>query len=598
MTDRSTSVAELRGKLDQLIRDCMLSPGSPEAIRTLVWFRYVVHAANVVFLVYVHVAWEWFADSYGLSMVVLNGASLASTVLLSALAHHRSSVLLPAAVCVALQDLGIVLIGILSSGLLASPIMYMPLLVLMAAAIFLGTRPAILLCACYVVAFAASTWAVVVGYWPWSEGPAWQAVGGLGVVDVGVYNVTIQVTYFLATYTTFLVVTDRLRATYCRFNERLEEARARIVQEATQRQAEAHLVEIGRLSSYLAHEIRNPLTVIMSGAEACQRNPHDADVVAEWAEDSLEQVHRLRRMLTAVLRYSRDYEPRPRSFDIGALVDEQLGPRGALAGDRVHWSSEGGLHVLADREHVGQMVQNLVRNAVQAAGSGGNVWVTAAPVRDGKAVALEVLDDGPGIPAEEREEVFRPFFSSKGDRGTGLGLAICSRLGEANDIEIVVDDSPHGGACLRLTIPAADAPPRETVRNGARAAETADESEIPGGGVVLIVDDEEPLRHSLARIVRGVGLEPRGAADLAQARAALRDGPPRLVLLDLVLGVEKGADLLDDIECTDPRPPVVVLSALADEELVSELTARGVRAYLVKPMASGELIATLRAVLD
>ena len=578
-------------RLDAPIRVCMLSPGSPEAIRYLIAFRYGVHGVSALFVLWVFLVWPWFAEESGASMVLINGASLASTVLLDVLARRRSRLLLPGAIAVALQDLAIVLGAIMSSGLLASPILYMPLLVLMVQAIVLGTRPAAALCACYVAAFPAAVWVVIAGHWPWTTGAAWQTVGGLDQLDLGLFNVTLQLGYFLGTYGVFLLVADRLRVQYRSFNDRLEEARQQFVRATEERQAEAHLVEMGRLASFLAHELRNPLTVILSGAEVCERRPDDVDLVREWAGDSVEQVSRMRRMLGEVLGYSRDYDPEPRAFDLDVLVDEQLDPRGELAAMEVEvtWRRQEGRRVFADRGHTLQILHNLIRNAIQAAGPDGRVWVHTAPAARDDTVVIEVHDDGPGIPAEERGDVFRPFVSSKGEGGTGLGLAVCRRLADKNGFDLTVGDSPLGGARFRLAIPAAD--PHVGVQPGAggRAPDGPPALPLQPGETVLVVDDEEPIRRALGQLLHSLGVESHTAASLAEARAALERSPPRLVLLDLLLGDEKGADLLPDIDCLEPRPTVVVVSALADQETMTELRKRGVDAYLLKPVSSADL---------
>jgi signal transduction histidine kinase len=112
--------------------------------------------------------------------------------------------------------------------------------------------------------------------------------------------------------------------------------------------------------------------------------------------------------------------------------------------------------VRADREQITQVLVNLVQNAIDAAVSkrgaeGANVLVRLAPGESG-AVILEVHDDGPGIPAEERTRIFEPYYTTKA-HGTGLGLPICDRIVSDHAGTLTVHDSSLlGGACFVVTL--------------------------------------------------------------------------------------------------------------------------------------------------
>jgi signal transduction histidine kinase len=110
---------------------------------------------------------------------------------------------------------------------------------------------------------------------------------------------------------------------------------------------------------------------------------------------------------------------------------------------------------LCDPEQVYQVVLNLVVNAIHAAPVGGTV--TLRQLADGpERVGIEVIDDGPGIPAEARERIFMPFFTTR-QEGTGLGLAVADRIVRAHHGTIEVDNAPGRGARFRVWLPAAEA---------------------------------------------------------------------------------------------------------------------------------------------
>jgi signal transduction histidine kinase len=112
--------------------------------------------------------------------------------------------------------------------------------------------------------------------------------------------------------------------------------------------------------------------------------------------------------------------------------------------------------VLAAPDELHQVLVNLLVNAVEAVAPGGRVGVRARVA--GGQVAIEVHDDGPGVPEALRERVFDPFFTTRAE-GTGLGLAVCARVVAAHGGDIQVGVGPWGGALFTVTLPAAEAQP-------------------------------------------------------------------------------------------------------------------------------------------
>jgi len=201
-------------------------------------------------------------------------------------------------------------------------------------------------------------------------------------------------------------------------------------------------------------------------------------------------------------------------------------------------------------------------------------------------VLVEVHDDGPGIPVEDRARVFEAFFTTKPKgEGFGLGLAICRRLSQLNAMQLEVGTSDLGGALLRLTLPAALADAPLDAPSGASLDEIGDlGEEVNRYNVVLVVEDEDRLRHNVQRTISREGLTVHAAANLAQARAHIAEHQPRVILLDLALGDEDGADLFDDLPEGDRRPAVLVTSAYSDPERRARLRRLGAADYLVKPI--------------
>jgi len=129
------------------------------------------------------------------------------------------------------------------------------------------------------------------------------------------------------------------------------------------------------------------------------------------------------------------------------------------------------LAVEADREQLNRVLMNLLRNAMEAGAQRITVW--AAPTPEG--TAIEVMDDGPGLPPKALANLFQPFAGSARPGGTGLGLAIAREIMRAHGGEVVLVESTARGTAFRLTLPHASEPGRRETEPKLRAAE-----EIPG----------------------------------------------------------------------------------------------------------------------
>jgi nitrogen fixation/metabolism regulation signal transduction histidine kinase len=199
----------------------------------------------------------------------------------------------------------------------------------------------------------------------------------------------------------------------------------------------------------MAHEIKNPLTPIRLAAERMRRRAADGGdglpkVVEEGASTIVQEVTALAALVDTFQRFARLPAAVLEPTDLGAVVRQVA---------KLYDGVKRGISVTADavpdlppaRADSGQLRRaliNLVDNAVSATPEGGRVRI-AARVADGHAV-LAVEDDGPGIPAADRERVFEPDFSTKG-RGSGLGLAIVARIAAEHGGRVRVEENaPHG----------------------------------------------------------------------------------------------------------------------------------------------------------
>jgi signal transduction histidine kinase len=205
------------------------------------------------------------------------------------------------------------------------------------------------------------------------------------------------------------------------------------------------LAAIGETAARIAHDIRNPVTAARSLAQQLARDP-----TSPFAEEHaliLEELERVERQVTALLRFARRDDFRFEAVDLGELVRstvEQLRPRLDGAGVAAALDLRPGVVARADAEKLRQVIVNLVENAIDALAGAPAGRRLALAVRNGRAAAtLAVSDNGPGVPPEALAHLFEPFFSLK-PHGTGLGLAIAKRTIDVHGGRIAAERTETG----------------------------------------------------------------------------------------------------------------------------------------------------------
>ncbi len=274
---------------------------------------------------------------------------------------------------------------------------------------------------------------------------------------------------------------DEIGAIATRFNEMtlsLRESRAE-----TQRQNEAKLAleqrvgqseklaTIGQLAAEIAHEVGTPLNVIAGRARSIQKKSKDPDAVEKNAGIVAEQTARITRIIQRLLDFTRRKVGANERGDVSVnhLIDTTIE---LLSGQLSHARVKTKLelvedlpHVTGDLDRLQQVLINLLLNALQAMPEGGALTVGTRAVKRTRPglednaeqafVALSVSDTGIGIPAEIKDKIFDPFYTTKeGQGGTGLGLAVCSGIVKEHDGWIDVEEHEGGGTVFRVYLPA------------------------------------------------------------------------------------------------------------------------------------------------
>jgi signal transduction histidine kinase len=237
--------------------------------------------------------------------------------------------------------------------------------------------------------------------------------------------------------------------------EQLRQSREEIERlHRTQMSRAEHLATLGELATGLAHEIRNPLAGIAGVIEIIGRDLPASSPARAVVKDVRQEIARINHIVTDLLQTARPHPPRVRKSDLNTTVEHavMLGRQQALAKSvKIVLQKDPTLpEVEHDSDQIHQILLNLMLNALQAIDANGKVTVTVKP--QGTNAVVEVTDNGRGIAPEQLPNIFRPFYTTKGD-GTGLGLSLARRIVEDHHGRIDVSSALGKGTTFSVVLP-------------------------------------------------------------------------------------------------------------------------------------------------
>jgi two-component system sensor histidine kinase HydH len=215
------------------------------------------------------------------------------------------------------------------------------------------------------------------------------------------------------------------------------------------------LASLGRLAAGVAHEIRNPLSSIRGFAQFFQNRFKGQEKEQEYASVMVREVDRLNRVITELLDFARPKEPHRELHSAGEILEQTLKVLESELAKKniaVEKKLEASLpRILVDRDQLSQALLNLLLNALESMEGAGKIRISMES-GGAEVLAISISDTGRGIPKEDLERVFEPFFSTK-RKGTGLGLAIVHQIVESHKGEIKVESRAGEGTTFRITLP-------------------------------------------------------------------------------------------------------------------------------------------------
>ena len=369
----------------------------------------------------------------------------------------------------------------------------------------------------------------------------------------------------------------------------------------------ARLESLGILAGGIAHDFNNALTGIIGYTSFAMFDRQAMDLVGNHLREIERGAHRARDLTQQLLTFAKGGDPIRTTVPLPALVWEasELVLHGTnvtcnLATPPGLWS------VNADKGQISLVLQNLLRNALQAMPRGGEIRVrlhnhemtaTGENVRPpGRYVRLTLIDTGEGISAEHLPRIFEPYFSTR--RSGGLGLATVYSIVKKHRGFLDVQSTPGTGTTFRVWLPAAElaAPPAP--------ASVAGKSGTGRPPRVLLMDDEASIRQLGALALQRMQLEATIVADGVSAleefdRARAAGRPYNLVILDLsVAGGLGGVETIERMRKLDPELLAIVSSGYSDDPVMAKYRAYGFDAMVPKPYHIAEFTRTVERLLE
>ncbi len=371
------------------------------------------------------------------------------------------------------------------------------------------------------------------------------------------------------------------------------------------------LESLGVLAGGIAHDFNNILMAILGNADLAK---HELPLGSP-ARENIIQIEVASRRAAELCRQMLAYAGQGRFVvevvDLNELISEMVQLLTTSISKRVRLSLqlEPGLPpIRADASEIRQVVMNLVVNASEAIGDrSGTISITTGAVdcdhrylaecsleqelREGLYVKLEVADTGCGMDKATMARIFDPFFTTK-FTGRGLGLSAVLGIVRGHKGAIRVYSEPGKGSVFKLLFPACLDATLQRPGEGTAGS-------WRGGGLVLLVDDDESVRALGKRMLERLGFEVVVGSDGRKAVELFLQHRDRIqvVVLDLTMPGMSGEDVFRAIRAAKPDARVVLASGYSADELASRLSAKGYAGFLQKPYTIEDLTRVLKSVL-
>ncbi len=395
------------------------------------------------------------------------------------------------------------------------------------------------------------------------------------------------------------------------------EAASRRTAEAQMRQMQK-IEAVGQLTGGIAHDFNNMLAIIFGSLDIARRRLTGAEDarIGNCIDNAMEGAQRASQLTSRLLAFSRQQPLSPQPLDVNKLVGgmSELLRRSIGEQLRVETVLAGGLwRSYIDPAQLEQAIMNLCVNARDAMPTGGSLTIETsnayldddyaaahAEVTAGQYVLVSVSDTGTGMPAEVTERAFDPFYTTKGvGKGTGLGLSQVHGFVKQSNGHVKIYSEPGQGTTIKIYLPRYYG---NDVSQSEAHLEARQDAELPrarDGEIVLVVEDDERVRHSSVDSLRELGYTVVHASDGAQALTVLTL-QPRIDLLftDIVMPDMNGRQLADRAREHQSDLKVLYTTGYTKNAIVHNGVLDADVAMLPKPFSIYQLAVSVRRALD
>jgi two-component system cell cycle sensor histidine kinase/response regulator CckA len=371
------------------------------------------------------------------------------------------------------------------------------------------------------------------------------------------------------------------------------------------------LEAIGRLTGGVAHDFNNILTAIQGFTDLAMGG---SDVTSHVYNDLRQiqvAVERAASLTRQLLIFSRRQPMNFLHLDLNKTVENLIGMLHRIIGEEITITcklASGPLSVFADKTSVEQMVMNLVVNAKDAMPQGGEITLKTekvtvsesdakgmAEARSGKFIRFSVIDRGTGMDPKTLEQIFEPFFSTKGTgKGSGLGLSVVYGIVQQHKGWLRVSSEVGKGSVFEVYLPRSNAPVQES------SEPQAGSGTIKGNGErILVIEDEAGVRQYAVESLERNGYTVFAASGEKEALDLFKKemGDFDLIFSDVVLPDTNGIDLVEQLLKINPSCKVLFSSGYSDQKSRWKIIQKMGYPYLQKPYELNMMLVTVRDAL-
>ncbi len=361
------------------------------------------------------------------------------------------------------------------------------------------------------------------------------------------------------------------------------------------------LESIGVLAGGIAHDFNNFLTAIMGNLSLMRLQVKKDEKLLQRIQSAEKAANRAQELTQQLLTFSKGGAPIKKHANLEELVRDSA--EFVLSGSNVDYTLKVDQKLWAvevDAGQISQVIQNMIINANHAMPNGGTIHITlknyvysgktSLPIKQGKYVQLIIEDTGIGIPEKYLSRIFDPFFTTK-QSGSGLGLATSFSIISKHEGHIDVQSEIGKGTRFTIYLPAS-----------MRKASVKEKTEVKpvrrrssGGGLILIMDDEDMIREIATELLSQLGYLTIHASDGKQALALYKklseDGKQiDLIIMDLTIpGGMGGKEAIGELLKFDPKATAIVSSGYSNDPVMAQFETYGFKGCLQKPFKLEEM---------